>query len=499
MEQNSITYNSTKTATEYHLDNSRVKLLLGPVGCGKSVANCIEILTRAREQEPGFDGIRRSRWAVIRNTYPELKATTIKTWQMWIPETVFGPIKWSSPITHHLQFEDVDCEVIFLALDGAADIKKLMSFELTGAYINEMQFIPKAVFDICLQRLNRYPSKMQGAAITWTGLIADTNPPDNEHWIYRLFEERKPKEFSIYKYEPALRKIAKPTTDVKSATSLNGSIYINNPEADYTFCQNDSDYWLSLVSGYDDEQIKVYLLGQYGLFIDGRPVHPEYSDALHFTARTIAYDPTLPIGLGFDLGLTPACAVVQLTQMGQLIVLDEFTSESMSLRDFADYIVIPTLNRKYPQWRDNYISRHDPAGQAGSQTDGKTCQGILEELGINSEPAASNNSPTARRDGLKYFLRRLINGEPGFLLTFPCKRLRKALSGAYQYERIRSVDDRYHDKPKKDHYSHIAEALEYIAMHYAQKPNTQKEDDIDELLRHYWFDNSNYSPTQSML
>lgn len=499
MEQRSITYNATKTAAQYHLDGSRVRLLLGPVGCGKSVANCIEILIRARQQEPGSDGIRRTRWAVIRNTYPELKATTIKTWQMWYPEQDFGPIKWSSPITHHLHFDDVDCEVIFLALDSAADIKKLMSFELTGAYINELQFIPKSIFDICLQRINRYPSKMQGAPITWAGLITDTNPPDNEHWIYRTFEDKKPVDFAIYKYDSALKKISQVPENIKYTTSLAGTMYINNPDADYSYCQNDPNYWLTLVSGYDDEQIKVYLMGQYGLFIDGKAVHPEYNDSLHFTARTLDAEPNIPIGLGWDFGLTPACAIVQLTPMGQLIVLDELFSDSMSLRDFAEYIVIPHLNMRFPFWREKYISRHDPAGQTGSQTDGKTCQGILEELGISSEPAASDNSPTARRDGLKYFLRRLVNSEPGFLLTFGCKRLRKALQGAYQYERIRSVDDRYHEKPKKDHYSHISEALEYIAMYYALKPNVQKEDDIDELLRHYWFDNANYSPAESML
>ena len=80
---NQIIYNATKTASNFHLDNSRVRLLVGPVGCGKSVANCLEIFKRSAEQEAGEDGIKRSRWAIIRNTYPELKATTIKTWQQW--------------------------------------------------------------------------------------------------------------------------------------------------------------------------------------------------------------------------------------------------------------------------------------------------------------------------------------------------------------------------------------------------------------------------------
>jgi hypothetical protein len=477
-----IDYNATKTATDFHNDNSRVRLLIGPVGSGKSVGDCIEVVKRANEQAPGNDGIRRSRWAIIRNTYPELKATTIKTWEEWYPANLFGPIKLDSPITHRIRFGDVDLEVIFLALDSVIDIKKLMSFELTGAYINEMQFIPKAVFDICLQRINRYPSKKSGAPITFTGVIADTNPPDTDHWIYKLFEENRPKGYALFKYAPALLKINTiPTDGGEYAISLNGTIYINNPAADYRFVQNDPNYWLSLVPGYTDEQIKVYLLGEYGIVIDGRPVHPEYNDTLHFSAKEIAANPNVEIGLGWDFGLTPACSIVQLMPTGQLIVLDELYSDDMSLRDFAEYVVIPHLDKCYPFWRNNYISRHDPAGTTGVQTDGKNCEDILRELNIQSLPAAANNSPTARRDGLKYFLRRLVSGQPGFLLSPSIKRLRKALMGSFQYARVRVAgDDRYHDKPLKNMYSHIAEACEYISMHYArcEKVDMQPENDI---------------------
>ena len=52
--------------------------LRGPVGSGKSVACWIEIFRRALAQEPGPDGIRRTRMAIIRNTNPQLKTTTIK-------------------------------------------------------------------------------------------------------------------------------------------------------------------------------------------------------------------------------------------------------------------------------------------------------------------------------------------------------------------------------------------------------------------------------------
>ena len=86
--------------------------LRGPVGSGKSVACCIEVFRRALQQEPNAQGIRKSRWAVIRNTNPQLKTTTIKTWLDWFPENEYGHFAWSVPYTHHINIGKVELEVI---------------------------------------------------------------------------------------------------------------------------------------------------------------------------------------------------------------------------------------------------------------------------------------------------------------------------------------------------------------------------------------------------
>ena len=61
-------------------DSNFFRGIRGPVGSGKSVACCVEVFRRALEQKPNKDGVRKSRWAVIRNTNPQLRTTTIKTW-----------------------------------------------------------------------------------------------------------------------------------------------------------------------------------------------------------------------------------------------------------------------------------------------------------------------------------------------------------------------------------------------------------------------------------
>lgn len=475
MQQNNLMrYVPTDVANNFHWDRSKVRLLLGPVGCGKSVACCEMIMMHAFQQQPGNDGIRRSKWAIIRNTYPELKATTIATWRYWFPEDKWGPIKWSSPITHHIKRGDVDIEVIFLALDSITDIKKLMSFELTGIYINEMQFIPKGVFDICLQRLNRFPPKTLGAPITFTGLIADTNPPDSDHWIYKLFEEKTPDDFKLYKYQPALIKVENVPNDCKYSVSLDGSIYITNPSADYTRCPPDPEYWLKLVSGYRDEQIKVYLQGDYGTVIDGRAVHPEYNRNFHKSSRNLLYNKHLPLLLSFDFGLTPACCISQISASGQLLVLAEVWTEYMGLRQFVSTQLLPLLNTRFSGWLNNHESVHDPAGQSGAQTDEKTCQDILWEHKIKSYPARTNDA-TSRREGAKWWLNRLQGGQPGMLVDPSVVHLDKALAGKYQYARIKVAgDERFHDVPQKNIYSHIAEAWEYRCMHSAYIDQTPR-------------------------
>lgn len=464
---NHLNYQATKAAIPFHGDkNSFVKLFEGPVNCGKSVANCIESFGNGMAQFVGNDGIKRTRVGVIRNTYPELKSTTIKTWQRWFPEHVYGRIKWDSPITHHIRLAGVDLEVIFLALDSEKDISKLMSMEFSFIYINELQFIHPKIFEKCLERVNRYPDPALGEN-RWSGIIADTNPPSTRHWIYKLFEKNLPTNFALYKAEPGVL-VCDKTPAEPYATSLDGTIYRINPAADYVKYQGKNYYLNQIPSKYDNE-IKVSIMGEYGLFISGKAIHPEYKDKIHYSNKVLPYNPNIELGLGWDFGLTPACAIVQFTPEGQFQVIGELYSEDSGLHDFAENTVIPYLNRHCPGWQNNYISRHDPAGQTGVQTDAKNCQKILGDLGIYSKPAAENNNPTPRREGLKYHLRRLINGEPGFILSSIIQQIREGLMGHFQYGKIHSqegLDSRYHEKPLKNSHSHICEALEYIAMYY---------------------------------
>lgn len=442
-------------AAQFHRSEGFVRGLKGPVGSGKSSSCCMEIVKHSMKQKP-FNGWRKARWAVIRNTYPELKSTTIKTWQQWVPDDL-SPIKWDAPITSTLKIKDcgdgcgLELEVIFIALDKASETGKLRSLELTGAWINEASEVPKEVFDMVTQRVGRFPPKREGGPVH-PCVIMDTNPPDDDHWWYKIAEEDRPENYDFFDQPGGLVKIVE-------GESVR---YEPNPEAENVFnLPQGYGYYLNMVAGKTDDWINVFVLGQYGTTADGKPVYPEYSDKVHVASEELQGNPHLPIYLGWDFGLTPACIIGQMSPKGQLLILDELVAEDMGIRQFATDVVKPLLLNKYQ--RNKFISVGDPAGMNRAQTDERTCFQELHEAGIATEPANTNDF-IPRRESVAFYLNRMSSGEPGFLLSPTCKSLRKGFIGGYRYERLKVAGERYRDRPVKDRFSHPHDALQYLCL-----------------------------------
>src|SRR3712207_5789303 len=107
-----------------------IDIIIGPIGSGKSGASCMRIFLQSCEQPPSADGWRRTKWAVIRNTNPELRTTTIPEWLSWFPEEHFGTFNWSPPFNQIIRIPDlkVEMEMWFVPIDDAAAVKKLLSW-----------------------------------------------------------------------------------------------------------------------------------------------------------------------------------------------------------------------------------------------------------------------------------------------------------------------------------------------------------------------------------
>ena len=124
-------YVPSRTGLAFHNDDSFVRLLIGAYGSGKSTICCAEILFRALMMPESTDGVRKSRWAIVRNTYGDLEATSLKTWLEWF--ATLGAIKRRlSPRLNYVHtFNDgygsIELELMFIALDRPDDIRKLKS------------------------------------------------------------------------------------------------------------------------------------------------------------------------------------------------------------------------------------------------------------------------------------------------------------------------------------------------------------------------------------
>jgi hypothetical protein len=410
---------------------------MGPLGSGKSTACAIEILRRAKAQKRSHDGIRRTRWAIIRNSYPELKTTTLKTWSDWCPPQ-YGKLTMDSPITHRVQVAGLDIEVLFIALDREEDQKKLLSLELTGAWVNEAREIPKAIIDALTGRVGRYPSRTMGGC-TWSGIVMDTNPPDDQSWWYTLAEEETPQGWEFF-HQP-------------SGLSPEAENIDNLPEG----------YYQRIRAGKDPDWVKVYVDGLYGFVTEGKAVYPMFRDRIHVAEEDFPPLPGVDVHVAADFGLTPALVMGQRLVTGQWRIFDEVTTENCGVVRFAEQCS-NYMAAQYPEWKVQ--SGHgDPAGNQRAQTDERTALEIMKEYTRWKWNPAPTNDFTMRREVVVGALSRLIDGHPGILVSPKCRMLRKGFSGGYHYKFIKTGNGiQTHEVPNKNQFSHVHDGLQYLLL-----------------------------------
>jgi len=451
-------YIPSPTGKLFHDSNHLVNLIIGPYGSGKSTSCVQHMVRKACSMPKWYNGRRRSRWGIVRNTSGELQSTTLQTWLNWFDELGDFTKRQKPILTYEHHFNDgngiVELEIIFLALDREDDLRKVKSLELTSCYINELSEVPQGALSHLKTRIGRYPSQSDCPEYYESQIIADTNPPDIDHWIYRQFEEENIPGYKIFHQPPGLIK----DQDNK---------WIMNPNADNIQNLKDKNYYLTNATGQTEQFIKVFCLGEYGSVSFGKLVYPEFNSDVHVVDDLIAIQGD-PLHLGFDFGLTPACVVVQLSPRGQLRVLKEYAAEDMGIRTFAQNIVLPQLQIDFPYCKIG-ISRADPSGVAGDDImEELSCIGELNSLGINTNPAHTNDLEP-RIGAVRYFLNNMVDGKPAIVISRSgCPGLIKGFLKDYIFKRVSvSGEERYKEIPHKNMASHKQDALQYIALEFA--------------------------------
>lgn len=477
-----IEYNASPTGELFHNSSARIRGLRGPVGSGKSVTCCFELFKMGMEQKPNAQGIRPTRMVVVRNTFPELKTTTIKTWTGWFPsgktqDGGVGILKWGSPIVHQVRLPlpdgtEMHMDVEFMALDDAKDVKKLLSYEFTAGWVNEAREINKPIIDGMTQRIGRFPSlKADGVACTRKAVIMDTNPPADSHWWFDWAEGETPEGMEFFKQPGGL------DDKGENLENLNqGEFERLYPDKKYEALTLEERrhvgrlYYKDMMGGKSVDWVNVYVHGQYGFIKEGEGVYEnEWNPQLHVADRPIPIHDESELYVGVDSsGRHPAAIFLQRTAFGQWQAVYEivFPKEGISAENFAALLLeeIQLRFRRYqivnPVWGD-------PAGAAKGRNDDRTyfdiLNGKLKLFGLRSKPSPGVTL-APRIETVKGCLTRLVNGgEPKLLVSPTCKHLIQGFNGGYHYKEMNSTGEpMFNEKPVKNRFSDIHDALQYV-------------------------------------
>lgn len=451
-------------ATEIRFDTTAPKLLdflesdkanqfiMGPLGSGKTNAAIFKAFALICQQRPNAEGVRRSRWVVSRNTYSDLETTTIPDWRAIVGDAL-GEFSHTHPPEHRLRFKlpdgpRVESDVYFIALDREEHVRKLRGMQLTGALLNEAKEQPKGIFDMMTLRVGRFPPKNQEGC-SWSGVIGDYNAPDEDHWLFELHAAWMRGELPDYEFfiQPG------------GVIGQPGAWKVN-PDAENLDNLPDG-YYQKGMQGKANDWIAVNLANRYGFVRDGKVIFPEYVDALH--CKPFEMVKGLSLRLGADFGLTPALVIAQRLINGRWLIHDEIVTEELGAKNFAR-LCVRELALKYPDYEIE-AATGDPAGdQRLADDEEKTVFKVMGAEGFHMKPAHTNDF-TVRTSAVSGLLSQLIDGEPGLLIHPRCKVLRKAFGGRYCYKRMQVAGEaRYHLKPDKNKWSHVAEAAQYLVL-----------------------------------
>lgn len=501
-------FSQSPTLYDFLFDRSRVTLVEGPVGSGKSTVCCVKplVMTIMHQEVSPNDNIKYGRLIVVRNTYSELSTTTMKTWTGIHKEEYYGTITGNSPMFHTIKIPKIndplrpgkDCgvnlEVIFLALDKPKDVKKLLSLESSVIWFNEFREIPKSILVHANGRIGRYPGmRDQGVNCTFRQIIGDTNAPDDDHWLHDLqydlppgwtFRRQPPgilemefRDGIYHTKEGEWRKYQ--TKNAKHIIQQNGTCWAVNTEAEnikYTDLDEhvnpDRDYRLAGSYYYENalgaskEYIQSMLQNKHVAVTEGKPVVPEFKPDL-CVVDELKIIPDQPFYMGVDCGagtLNPAAVFYQLHPIYQTKLIHfEVVAKDMGIENFSEQINLSC---------ERYIPGHkvecgygDPAGRNKDEIyETIVFDHITQFTGIRMREACATNKLEPRILAAKTpFNKTGPDGLPNIKIHRRCKTLIQALGGKWYYQKVQVLgEERYKTEPKKNHpYSDIGDAYGY--------------------------------------
>jgi hypothetical protein len=478
-------------------DRMFISSIMGPYGSAKTTSCFQKILNAAAWQVPQKDGVRRIRVVCIRATYGQLEKTVMKDWFSWFPKTKDN---WNGEHnTHTLKidipgFGRLEIEMIFIGLGELKAEEVFKGMPLTILWLNEVDTLSREVLNYGLPRVGRYPAAKDGGC-AWSGVIADFNAPEVDNWTYDLLVNENlgvPAEMlaqlqAQYGKHYGIRFWQQP-----------GGL---DPEAENL--QNlPPGYYERLIIGFagNENKIRRFVHNKFGAVNNGQPVYPEFNDSFHVAREFVQPIPGLPIHIGVDGGSTPAAVFAQEDEPGQVRVLAECVvfnpnAEQQLLQMGSTAFgkeVREYFERMWPNARIGELWG-DPAGFHGGSYEGDDADNLawMQDFGrafgkkVKAAPAKGNRI-TPRLEAVRKLLTGNVGSRPGLLVSPIAKHLRRGFNNGYVIQRVSFSDGsgRWKDKPNKNDFSHVHDALQYLVLGLKKHGHATDDMDAEQRARH---------------
>lgn len=436
------------------------RLVAGPVGSGKTTACVMELLRRSAQQDKGDDGLRYTRFAIVRQTLKQLKDTVLKDIQTWCGH--FGHWRVSEGI-FYIDVNDVRSEWLLIPLEDAEDQRRLLSMQLTGAWLSEAIEMKYDVVAPLSGRITRYPSGARGVP-TWSGVIADTNfPSEGSDW-HKLMTDPPPG-WEIFLQPSGLSEAAEnlPWLNQNAETR---ALPIDHPAriaAGRQYYQRYIDMY-----GEQSDWVNRYVKAQYGADPSGEAVYKNtFLRRFHVVPGDGTFVvPGYPLIIGQDFGRNPWSLICQVDHRGRLIVHEEVAGVNVGLEKHLMQNLRPRLmNDRYMGCRFFVVG--DPSGIAKSSMSEENSFDVLQRMGFPAVPAGAikNDLEPRLRAVESYFLRQVDGGPAVMINEQRCPMLVRGLDGGYRFKKMREGGLRaVPDKNDAEGYSHIQDDLQYVAL-----------------------------------
>ena len=332
---------ANKSHLELFKDQNRFIVSYGGAGSGKSYSVAQKILVRILSEED-------HRFLILRKVARTLRVSVFQLFKDVIVNLgmfdQFSINKTDMTIT----YKKNNSQLIFMGLD---DIEKLKSIQgITSIWIEEASECDKG--DIL--ELDR---RLRGHTKYYKQIILTFNPINHLHWLKSHFFDNEFNNLSIYK-----------------------STYLDNVFIDDQYKQQ-----LEEIKYYDEQQYRIYALGEWGV-LDDNIIHHRFNPLQHLSDKTIKDFVELHIGIDFNIG---GCVGVVLGEDRQGI--------AHIVNEFCVYDTEDMINHLSTYYKDYLLTLYPDSSSSKRNTNSRrTDSDMLRSAGFRLNLPLSNGSVASR-------------------------------------------------------------------------------------------------------